>query len=69
MTFTQLTARLKNFLRGWMLVMGLKEYRAECVTVCIKSEVILESMVHDNHTAKSDLSQIAELCCHWLKFM
>ena len=53
MTFTQLTTRLKNFLRGWMLVLGLKEGLVECATVCVKSEVILllvvdflHSMVH-----------------------
>ena len=37
-TFTQVFyARLKNFLRGWLLVLGL----VECATVCVKSEVIL----------------------------
>ena len=41
MTFTQLTARLKNFLRGWLLISGLKEGMVECGTVFIKSEVIL----------------------------
>ena len=41
MTFTQLTGRLKNFLRGWLLVLGLMEGLVECGTVCIKSEVIL----------------------------
>ena len=41
MTFTQLTARLKNFLRGWLLIMSLKECLVECATLCIKSEVIL----------------------------
>ena len=40
-TFTQLTARLKNFLRGWLLVLGIKKGLVECATVCIKSEVIL----------------------------
>ena len=38
-TFTQLTARLKNFSRGWLLTLGL----VECATVCIKSEVILRN--------------------------
>ena len=42
MTFTQLTARLKNFLRGWLLVLGLKESLVECATVCVKSEIILD---------------------------
>ena len=54
MTFTQVTARLKNFLMGWLLalslkeglllVLGLKEGLAKCATVCVKSEVILGSM-------------------------
>ena len=43
-TFTQLTARLKNFLRVWLLVLGLKEGLVECATVCIKSKVILLNM-------------------------
>jgi hypothetical protein len=41
MTFTQLTASLKNFLMGWLLVLGLKESLVECATVCVKSEVML----------------------------
>ena len=41
MTFTQLTARLKKFLRGWLLVLGPNEGLVNCATVCIKSEVIL----------------------------
>ena len=41
-TFTQLLARLKNFLRGWLLVLGLKEGMVEYATLCVKSEVILE---------------------------
>ena len=35
-TFFQLTARLKNFLMRWLLVLGLKECLVECATVCIK---------------------------------
>ena len=38
-SFTQLTAKLKSFLMGWLLVLGLKEGLFECATVCIKSEV------------------------------
>ena len=41
MTFTQLTARVKNFLTGWMLVLGLKEGLVKCAALCVKSEVIL----------------------------
>ena len=40
-TFTQVTARLKNLLRGWLLVLSLKEGLVECATVCVISEVIL----------------------------
>ena len=40
-TFTQPTTRLKFFLRGWLLVLGLNEGLVECATVCVKSEVIL----------------------------
>ena len=43
MTFTQVTARLKNFLVGWLLVLGLKEDLVECATVYIKSWVILRA--------------------------
>ena len=41
MTFTQLTTRLKNFLSGWLLFLGLKECLVECATVFVKSVVIL----------------------------
>ena len=44
-TFTQLTARLKNFLRGWFLILGLKECLVECTTLCVKSEVMLTSIL------------------------
>ena len=40
-TFAQLSARLKNFLGGWLLVLGIKEGLVECATVCVKSGVIL----------------------------
>ena len=42
MTFAQLSPRLKNLLRGWLLVLGLKEGLVECATVCVKSVVILK---------------------------
>ena len=42
-TFAQLSARLKNFLGGWLLVLGIKEGSVECATVCVKSLVILKS--------------------------
>ena len=41
MTFIQLTARLKNFLRGWLLALGIKEGMVECATLCVRSEVML----------------------------
>ena len=44
-TFTQLNARLKNFLRDWLLVLGRKECLVECATLCVKSEVILNSIL------------------------
>ena len=40
-TFTQLTEELKNSLRVWLLVLGIKEGLVECATECVKSEVIL----------------------------
>ena len=43
-SFAQLSARLKNFLWGWLLVLGLKEGSVECATVCVKSVVILMCM-------------------------
>ena len=39
--FAQVNSRLMEFLMEWLLVLNLKEYLAECVTVCIKSEVML----------------------------
>ena len=43
-TFAQLSARLKNFLGSWLLVLGIKEGLVECATVCVKSVVILRNM-------------------------
>ena len=40
--FTQLAARLYNFLRDWFLVLGLKEDLVEYAIVYVKSEVILK---------------------------
>jgi hypothetical protein len=40
-TFVELSARLKNFFGGWLLVLGIKEGLAECATVFVKSVVIL----------------------------
>ena len=44
--FTQLTTRLENFLRGWLLVLDLKKGLVECATFCVKSEVILNVFVN-----------------------
>ena len=41
MTFSHLTATLKNLVIGWLLVLGLNEGLVECATACVKSEVIL----------------------------
>ena len=61
MTFTQLYTRLKNFLRGWLLVLGLEEGLVACATVCVKSVVILkytvsklETLEKKNVTASSE---------------
>ena len=43
-TFAQLSARLRNFLGGWLLVLGIKEGLVECATVCVKSVVILTNL-------------------------
>ena len=43
-TFAQLRARLKNFLGGWLLGLGIKEDLVECATVCVESVVILTVM-------------------------
>ena len=50
-TFTQLNARLKNFLNSWLLVLGLKECLVECVTSFVKSEVILPAATPTYHTS------------------
>ena len=39
--FVQLSARLKNFWGGWLLVLSIKESLVKCATVCVKSVVIL----------------------------
>ena len=43
-SFTQLITRLKNFFMAWLLALGIKEGLVECMTVCVKSEVILPSI-------------------------
>ena len=48
-TFTQLTARLKNFLMDWLLVLGLEKGLVECATLCVKSWVILVSKYVDSY--------------------
>jgi hypothetical protein len=44
-TFAQLTAIFKNFLAGWLFVLGIKEGLVECTTVWVKSVVILSNML------------------------
>ena len=39
--FAQVNSRLMEFLVGWLLVLSLKECQVKCVTVCVKSAVIL----------------------------
>ena len=60
-TFTQLTARHKNCLRGWLLVLGLKKGLVECEAVCVKSEVIL--------TFSSQQPKWQNVKCHNLPFI
>ena len=60
-TFTQLTSRLKNFLRGWLLVLSLKEDLVKCATVCVKSEVILISNLVISLVPDMILKTIVEL--------
>jgi len=36
MTFTQMNARLRNFLRGWLSILGPKECLVECATCALK---------------------------------
>ena len=79
-TFSQLTARLKNFLRGWLLVLGLKECLVECATLCIKSEVILisnqettislrQNLLGDSFLVRTkDLKQYFTICAPVFKF-
>ena len=43
-TFAQLSARLKNFLGGWLLVLVLGLEEGECATLCVKSWVILQTV-------------------------
>jgi hypothetical protein len=59
--FTQLTARLKNFLRGWLLILELKEGLVECATVCVKSEVILIYIIHYNTGPEEQEEAMANL--------
>ena len=40
--FAQLSARLEKFLRGWLLVLGIKKGLVECAAVCVKSVVLLK---------------------------
>jgi hypothetical protein len=40
-TFAIPSARLKSFLGGWLLVLGIKEGLVKCAKVCVKSGVIL----------------------------
>ena len=54
MTFIQLYESLENFLRGWLLVLDLKECLVEYAKLCVKSEVI--------HTNK-DVGPIVDLIC------
>ena len=60
-TFTQLTTRLKNFLRGWLLVISLKKGLVEWATVCIKSEVILLN-IDEKRKQKQFIHEFYNIC-------
>ena len=46
-TFFQQTTRLKNFLRSWLLILGLKEGLVKCATLlCVKCWVILTNRLY-----------------------
>ena len=62
-TFTQLTARLKHFLRGWLLIFGLNEGLVQCATVCVKSEVILIRLLDCMSLAHRIFSGQAKIIC------
>ena len=61
-TFTQLTARLENFLRGWLLILGLKEGLVECATVCVKSEVMLTFLNACSRSSPKQFHEKTEFC-------
>ena len=63
--FTQLTAKLKNFLWGLMLVLGLKKGLLECATVFIKSEFIL-MQAYDYNTKTLLLCVWNSICIIWM---
>lgn len=51
--FSEMTSnvsRLQNLLRGWLLVLSIKECLVECVTMCVKSDflLIIRSVVCSN---------------------
>ena len=55
----------KNFLRGWLLVLGLKECLVECATLCVKSEYILIMSILDS-TLLSSLVALASTKLRYL---
>ena len=63
--FTQLTAKLINFLWGLMLVLGLKKGLLECATVFIKSEFIL-MQAYDYNTKTLLLCVWNSICIIWM---
>ena len=61
-TFTQLNARLKNFLNGCLLAWALKEFLVECATSCIKSEVILIGITYHHRRGYREVKDFG-----WIK--
>ena len=62
-TFTQLTARLKNFLRGWLLALDIKEGLVKSATVFIKSEVMLTWTPGVGTGCSKVMKSLCALCC------
>ena len=69
MKFLQVCCNLKNFLRGWLLVLGLKEGLVKCATVCVKSGVMLMKLQQPkkDNMAFASKTLIKPLSCPYFK--
>ena len=48
---------LRNFVMGWLLVLGLNEGLVECATVCVKSRVILTYNNQHNSNFSNEMAK------------